>query len=100
MWPITLRTERKPYVLAWALHHLQERDQRPPACRTERGRTYFLNERTVMSLEALRKNGMMNRLLEALDKGKDIGHYGRLVFAMVARHFIEEEELIELLQQD
>ena len=29
----------------------------------------------------------MAHLLDSLNDGKDIGHYGRLVFAMVARHF-------------
>ena len=43
-----------------------------------------------MSVEALRKNDMMTHLLDALDRGQDIGHYGRLVFAMVARHFLSE----------
>jgi hypothetical protein len=53
-----------------------------------------------MALRELRKNGMMNRMIEALEKGEDIGHYGRLVFAMVARHFLDEEALVELLQKD
>lgn len=53
-----------------------------------------------MALEALRKNDMMAHLLDALDAGKDIGHYGRLVFAMVARHFLSEDELINYLQKD
>jgi DNA primase large subunit len=50
--------------------------------------------------EELRKSSMMAHLLDALDSGKDIGHYGRLVFAMVARHFMDEEELVTLLQKD
>jgi len=53
-----------------------------------------------MSVAELRKNDMMAYLLAALDAGKDIGHYGRLVFAMVARHFLSEDELIRYLQQD
>jgi len=53
-----------------------------------------------MAVEELRKNGMMAHLLDALDAGQDIGHYGRLVFAMVARHFLSEEELINYLQKD
>jgi hypothetical protein len=52
------------------------------------------------AIDALRKNGMMAHLLDALDAGKDIGHYGRLVFAMVARHFLREDELIDYLQKD
>lgn len=52
------------------------------------------------SLEALRKNDMMAHLLDALDAGKDIGHYGRLVFAMVARHFLSEDEVVKHLRKD
>ncbi|PIG92370.1 hypothetical protein [Gloeocapsopsis sp. IPPAS B-1203] len=53
-----------------------------------------------MAIADLRKSDMMAHLLDALDAGKDIGHYGRLVFAMVARHFLSEKELIEHLQKD
>ena len=53
-----------------------------------------------MAVEELRKDDMMAHLLSALDAGKDIGHYGRLVFAMVARHFLSEDELISYLQKD
>lgn len=52
-----------------------------------------------MALEDLRRNGMMAHLLDALEEGEDIGHYGRLVFAMVARHFADEDTLVELLQR-
>ena len=45
----------------------------------------------------LRASPMMAHLMDALEGGTDIGHYGRLVFAMVARHFIEEDELVGLL---
>jgi hypothetical protein len=47
--------------------------------------------------EALRASPMMAHLLDALHAGRDIGHYGRLTFAMIARHFLDEEELVELL---
>ena len=53
-----------------------------------------------MAVEDLRKNDMMAHLLDSLDAGKDIGHYGRLVFAMVARHFLTEDELIGYLTKD
>jgi len=53
-----------------------------------------------MAVEDLKKNAMMTHLLDSLDQGKDIGHYGRLVFAMVARHFLTEDEVIEYLQKD
>lgn len=53
-----------------------------------------------MAIEELRKNGMMSHLLDALERGDDIGHYGRLVFAMVARHFISDDELVAWLQKN
>lgn len=55
--------------------------------------------KTAMSsgITELRRNRMMEHLLDALDRGEDIGHYGRLVFAMIARHFLDEEELCALL---
>jgi DNA primase large subunit len=37
---------------------------------------------------------MMAHLMSSLEAGHDIGHYGRLVFAMIARHFMNEDELI------
>jgi DNA primase large subunit len=43
---------------------------------------------------------MMQHLIDSLEQGKDIGHYGRLVFAMVARHFLSEEELCAMLEKD
>ena len=53
-----------------------------------------------MALQDLRQSGMMSHLLDALDKGEDIGHYGRLVFVMVARYFLSEEEVIQQLTKD
>jgi len=53
-----------------------------------------------MAMTDLRKNDMMAHLADALNDGKDIGQYGRLVFAMVARHFLSENELVKLLSKD
>ncbi len=50
--------------------------------------------------DELRTNSMMAHLLEALDRGDDIGHYGRLVFAMIARHFGSNDEVVAALRQD
>jgi hypothetical protein len=50
-------------------------------------------------LNELRKNDMMAHLLDALDAGKDIGHYGRLVFTMVGHHFLTEDELTKHLSK-
>ena len=47
--------------------------------------------------ENLRDSPMMAYLLDALEKGTDIGHYGRLTFVMVARHFLDEKEIVRLL---
>ena len=53
-----------------------------------------------MALEDLKQNEMMAHLLDALDHKKDIGHYGRLVFTMVARHFLTEDEVVAELAKD
>ena len=53
-----------------------------------------------MPVEDLRQSPMMNHMLEALDRGEDIGHYGRLTFALVARHFVDNDELVKLLTKD
>ncbi|HET9029219.1 MAG TPA: hypothetical protein VFN49_03510 [Candidatus Aquilonibacter sp.] len=47
--------------------------------------------------DTVRKNAMMRHLIDALESGEDIGHYGRLVFVMVGRYFAGEDELVELL---
>nr|HET6901340.1 hypothetical protein [Ktedonobacteraceae bacterium] len=49
--------------------------------------------------EELRNSPMMVHILDALESGTDIGHYGRLTFVMVARHFLSEDELIDLLSK-
>ena len=51
-------------------------------------------------VDELRKDPMMAHLLDSLDAGTDIGHYGRLVFAMVARHFLPHEEVVSRLTRD
>jgi hypothetical protein len=48
----------------------------------------------------LRKDPMMATLLDGLEAGEDVGHYGRLVFAMVARHFLSHDEVLERLTKD
>jgi hypothetical protein len=48
----------------------------------------------------LRKDSMMAHLLDSLNAGKDIGHYGRLVFAMVARHFMPHQDVLAYLLRD
>lgn len=53
-----------------------------------------------MAIEELHKSEMMSHLMDALNDGRDIGHYGRLTFVMVAHHFLDEDELISWLQKD
>ena len=53
-----------------------------------------------MPVKDLRRSPMMVHLMDALKKGEDIGHYGRLTFAMIAHHFVEPDELVRLLEQD
>jgi len=57
-------------------------------------------EPELTGVDALRQDDMMAYLLESLEAGKDIGHYGRLVFAMVARHFMSDEEVVAELTKD
>jgi DNA primase large subunit len=53
-----------------------------------------------MAAAELRKNRMMAHLIDALSRGEDIGHFGRLVFVIVARHFLSGDQLFEQLQLD
>ena len=53
-----------------------------------------------MAVEDLRQSPMMGHMLDALDNGEDIGHYGRLTFAMIARYFVEDDELVGVLTRD
>ncbi|CAN5233044.1 MAG: hypothetical protein H0T74_10025 [Rubrobacteraceae bacterium] len=53
-----------------------------------------------MPVEDLRQSPMMGHMLDALDNGEEIGHYGRLVFTMIGRHFVSNDELVELLTKD
>jgi uncharacterized protein YozE (UPF0346 family) len=53
-----------------------------------------------MAIEELQQDPMMAHLISSLDKGRDIGHYGRLVFVMIARHFLSENELLNYLMKD
>jgi hypothetical protein len=53
-----------------------------------------------MPMEDLKKEPMMAHLIATLDSGHSVGHYGRLVFAIVARHFVERDELCAWLEKD
>jgi len=45
------------------------------------------------------RSPMMAHLLDAMEAGTDVGHFGRLVFAIVARHFLDDAELVGLLSR-
>ncbi len=53
-----------------------------------------------MSVEDLKQSQMMNHMIEALENGEDIGHYGRLTFAMVGVYFANDDELVQVMTQD
>jgi hypothetical protein len=53
-----------------------------------------------MPNDTLRQDPMMAHLMDALEHKNDIGHYGRLVFVMVARHFLDEDEIVSYLTKD
>lgn len=54
----------------------------------------------MSAIEELRQDEMMGHLLDALERGEDIGHYGRLVFILGGRHFLDNDELIKWLTKD
>jgi len=53
-----------------------------------------------MAVVDLKRSPTMNHLMEALERGEDIGHYGRLTFAMAAHHFLDRDELVKWLMKD
>src|SRR3712207_9490173 len=79
--------------------------RRPPRSTLFPYTTLFRSRTSVhggdsMAVDDLRRSPMMSHLLDALDKGEDIGHYGRLTFAMVAHHFLDNDELVQWLSKD
>jgi hypothetical protein len=71
------------------------------SCR-ERGGTRRASEQgaNTMTMKELRQSPTMARLLDALDQGQDIGHYGLLTVAMVGNQFLEKDELLKVLERD
>jgi hypothetical protein len=53
-----------------------------------------------MPVQELRGEPMMAHLLDSLEAGEDIGHYGRLVFAMIARYFMTDGDIVEHLTKN
>jgi hypothetical protein len=56
-------------------------------------------ENALMPLEDLRQSPTMVNLLDALDRGEDIGHRGRFTFAAVAARFLPKEEVVAWLEK-
>lgn len=50
--------------------------------------------------QTVRQDAMMRYLMDSLNQGTHIGHYGLLTFAIVAHHFMTEQEVLEYLLKD
>ena len=72
--------------------------RKQPASQSPEG--HAVGEPEARGVEALRDDSMMAYLLDSLEAGKDIGHYGRLTFSMIARHFLSDDEVLAELTKD
>ena len=72
--------------------------RKQPAAQSPEG--HAVAEPEARGVDALRDDSMMAHLLDSLEAGKDIGHYGRLTFAMIARHFLNDDEVLAELTKD
>lgn len=72
--------------------------RKQPASQSPEG--HAVGEPEARGVDALRDDSMMAHLLDSLEAGKDIGHYGRLTFAMIARHFLSDDEVLAELTKD
>jgi hypothetical protein len=79
---------------------LESKNQRKARAQSDSPHNDGENELHNDGENELRKDSMMSHLLDSLNDGKDIGHYGRLVFAMVARHFMPADEVVSWLTRD
>lgn len=94
------RAERAEAELARMKEHARGGERSGVALRGDLGEAHAAGEPETRGIAALREDSMMAHLLDALDRGEDVGHYGRLVFAMVARHFLSDDEVIAELTKD
>ncbi len=69
----------------------------PQAHETNATRHYENADGVGAPSENLRDSPLMARLLDALEAKTDVGHYGQFTFASVARHFMDEDEIVSLL---
>ena len=53
-----------------------------------------------MAIEDLKKDNMMNHLLASLEKGEDIGHYGKTRVHDGGAPFSDQDEVVEWLRKD
>jgi DNA primase large subunit len=53
-----------------------------------------------MALDDVRRGALMTHLFDALERGEDIGHYGRLTFAMIAHNYLDRDDLVDWLSKD
>lgn len=72
--------------------------RKQPAAQSPEG--HAVAEPEARGVGALRDDSMMAHLLDSLESGQDIGHYGRLTFAMIARHFLTDDEVLAELTKD
>ncbi len=72
--------------------------RKQPAAQEPEG--HAVGEPETHGIEALREDAMMRHLLDSLEQGQDIGHYGRLTFAMIARHFLNDDEVLAEMTKD
>ena len=103
-----LRAEKAEKELEAARHAVEElkseRQELPQESalsrRDESGEPRDESRKSDDPIQQLRQEPMMAHLLDALEQGRDIGHYGRLVFVMVSRLFLPEEQVIAWLTKD
>ena len=104
------RAERAEAEVARLRHHESEQTVHSETASSDEGassREGHSSKRMLTSAQSastgedeLRQDSMMAHLMDSLRSGQNIGHYGRLVFAMVARHFLDDEELVRWLTRD
>lgn len=91
-------TDLNKVVETGSLNRGADAAEKTPPTPTPAG--HAAGEPQATGTDALREDAMMAHLLDSLEAGQDIGHYGRLVFAMVARHFLSDDDVIAELTKD
>jgi hypothetical protein len=83
-----------------AEQQLQELRQTQQSDSQSDAQTSEIGDSRTDRIADLRNDPMMAHLIDALDQGTDIGHYGRLVFAMVASKFLPADQVVGWLTKD